>query len=243
MSVSKRLRFEILRRDNHTCQYCGEKAPDVTLHVDHVKPKALGGSDGPENLVAACKDCNAGKTSSALDAPIVEAIAQRNLDWEIRAAHLAAQMRGTLERDQNYCDEIQEHWGAWLDHLGRVFEMPMGWQASTLTWAGMGVPLEVAKLALDVAMSAARVEDADRFRYFAGVLWRQIKSHEIDFDETDEVNAYTESDMERNWSNGYDAGIARAYRRMPIEQARINPLSVVVDSMTTDYLEQARWVA
>lgn len=36
MAVSKRTRFEVLRRDGHICQYCGEKAPDVTLHVDHV---------------------------------------------------------------------------------------------------------------------------------------------------------------------------------------------------------------
>ena len=31
MAVSKRLRFEILRRDNHACRYCGQMAPDVKL--------------------------------------------------------------------------------------------------------------------------------------------------------------------------------------------------------------------
>lgn len=63
MTVSKRLRFEILRRDNHACRYCGGVAPDATITVDHVVPVALGGSDDPSNLVAACKDCNAGKSS------------------------------------------------------------------------------------------------------------------------------------------------------------------------------------
>ena len=29
MAVSKRLRYEILRRDNHTCRYCGASAPDA----------------------------------------------------------------------------------------------------------------------------------------------------------------------------------------------------------------------
>src|SRR6185369_3226628 len=62
MAVSKRLRFEILRRDNHTCRYCGRSAPEVKLTVDHVKPEALGGRTEPDNLVAACSDCNAGKT-------------------------------------------------------------------------------------------------------------------------------------------------------------------------------------
>lgn len=64
MPVSKRLRYEILRRDNHACRYCGASAPDVKLNVDHVIPQALGGSDAPTNLVTSCADCNAGKTSS-----------------------------------------------------------------------------------------------------------------------------------------------------------------------------------
>jgi hypothetical protein len=36
----------------------------VNPNVDHVIPQALGGSDKPDNLVTACADCNAGKTSS-----------------------------------------------------------------------------------------------------------------------------------------------------------------------------------
>lgn len=35
----------------------------VVLHVDHVVPVSLGGTNDPWNLVAACWDCNAGKTN------------------------------------------------------------------------------------------------------------------------------------------------------------------------------------
>lgn len=56
-----RLRFWILRRDNFTCQYCGAKAPDGLLDVDHVIPVADGGGDDGDNLIAACGECNAGK--------------------------------------------------------------------------------------------------------------------------------------------------------------------------------------
>lgn len=76
MAVSKRLRYEILRRDNHACRYCGAAAPDVKLNVDHVIPTSLGGSDKPENLVAACADCNGGKTSSLPDAMSVADVDQ-----------------------------------------------------------------------------------------------------------------------------------------------------------------------
>lgn len=77
MAVSKRLRYEVLRRDNHACRYCGATPPDVKLNVDHVVPAALGGSNAPTNLVAACTDCNAGKTSSMPNAATVEDVDQQ----------------------------------------------------------------------------------------------------------------------------------------------------------------------
>lgn len=76
MAVSKRLRYEVLRRDNHACRYCGAAAPDVKLNVDHVIPQALGGPDHPTNLVTACADCNAGKTSSMPGAATVADVDQ-----------------------------------------------------------------------------------------------------------------------------------------------------------------------
>jgi hypothetical protein len=76
MAVSKRLRYEILRRDNFACRYCGAAAPDVKLNADHVIPQSLGGSDKPENLVASCVDCNAGKTSSMPNAMPVADVEQ-----------------------------------------------------------------------------------------------------------------------------------------------------------------------
>ncbi len=41
--VGPKQRFDILRRDKFTCQYCGRSAPDVELHVDHIIPRAKGG--------------------------------------------------------------------------------------------------------------------------------------------------------------------------------------------------------
>lgn len=54
-------RWSVLRRDGFTCQYCGQKAPNVILHVDHVNPKSNGGEYSMENLVTACGACNVGK--------------------------------------------------------------------------------------------------------------------------------------------------------------------------------------
>lgn len=47
----------ILKRDKHTCVYCGGKANTV----DHVMPESRGGGFTWDNLAAACEDCNSFK--------------------------------------------------------------------------------------------------------------------------------------------------------------------------------------
>lgn len=59
--VSSGQRFNILKRDNFTCRYCGKRASQTELHVDHIRPRTQGGTDHPSNLVTACADCNSGK--------------------------------------------------------------------------------------------------------------------------------------------------------------------------------------
>jgi hypothetical protein len=111
MAVSRRLRYEILRRDNHQCRYCGATAPDVPLTVDHVTPVALGGSDDPTNLVTACKDCNAGKSSSNPDQPLVDDVSADALRWG-RAMQAAADQRVA---DRRALDSIVAQFDqAWL---------------------------------------------------------------------------------------------------------------------------------
>jgi 5-methylcytosine-specific restriction endonuclease McrA len=48
------LRGAVLHRDDWTCRYCGHEATEV----DHVAPRARGGTTSPTNLVAACRSCN-----------------------------------------------------------------------------------------------------------------------------------------------------------------------------------------
>ena len=51
-------RREVLRRDAHTCQYCGSKK---RLTLDHVLPRSKGGQHSWDNVVAACAPCNSFK--------------------------------------------------------------------------------------------------------------------------------------------------------------------------------------
>jgi 5-methylcytosine-specific restriction endonuclease McrA len=50
-------RRAVFARDRHRCQYCGTAAENI----DHVVPKSRGGLHEWENVVAACRPCNARK--------------------------------------------------------------------------------------------------------------------------------------------------------------------------------------
>ncbi len=60
--IPARTRYEVFERDGYTCQYCGAKAPDVELHIDHIVPVSKGGTNDMTNLVTACASCNLGKS-------------------------------------------------------------------------------------------------------------------------------------------------------------------------------------
>lgn len=60
-AISKKTRFEVFKRDNFTCQYCGRMAPNVILEIDHINPVANNGNNNVMNLITSCFDCNRGK--------------------------------------------------------------------------------------------------------------------------------------------------------------------------------------
>jgi 5-methylcytosine-specific restriction endonuclease McrA len=51
-------RANIYARDDHTCQYCGERQPTSELTFDHVVPVSQGGRKDWENIVTCCISCN-----------------------------------------------------------------------------------------------------------------------------------------------------------------------------------------
>jgi hypothetical protein len=61
----------VFKRDSFTCQYCGKKAPDVVLHVDHINPVKLGGTNEILNLITSCVECNSGKSAIPLNSDVV----------------------------------------------------------------------------------------------------------------------------------------------------------------------------
>ena len=59
--VSRSTRYEVLNRAKHRCELCGAHETQAALHVDHIVPRAKGGSDELSNFQALCISCNTSK--------------------------------------------------------------------------------------------------------------------------------------------------------------------------------------
>ena len=65
--MTPQLREAILRRDNWTCQCCGNsifREPNLLLEVDHIIPVSAGGKTEPSNLQTLCWKCNRSKSDN-----------------------------------------------------------------------------------------------------------------------------------------------------------------------------------
>lgn len=88
--ISKTTRYEVLRRDNFACRYCGLPSRVSPLHIDHVIPVSQGGTNDRWNLTAACADCNLGKSDGMPTAVVIyqvredEALYERSKGVEVR---------------------------------------------------------------------------------------------------------------------------------------------------------------
>lgn len=60
-----KLRQRILTRDKHLCQPCKAKGRLTAANqVDHILPKAKGGTDEADNLQTICSECHTAKTQA-----------------------------------------------------------------------------------------------------------------------------------------------------------------------------------
>lgn len=59
-----KLRQIVLMRDGYLCQACKATGrPTPATDVDHIEPKATGGTDDIDNLQALCRECHKAKTA------------------------------------------------------------------------------------------------------------------------------------------------------------------------------------
>jgi hypothetical protein len=97
-NIKAKVRWDVFKRDQFRCVYCGSQE---NLVIDHGDPFAHGGEDDVANFVTACRLCNAGKRDSAFlpkeggedGVPVVrkgvEYANEAMADWGVALSHAA----------------------------------------------------------------------------------------------------------------------------------------------------------
>ena len=171
-AISKRVRFEIFKRDKFTCQYCGAHPPDVILEIDHIEAVANGGTNDIDNLVTSCEPCNRGKSAVPLDC-----IPQSLKDKAAAIAEAEEQLSG-------YHQVIEARRERQIEQMWRVAEIldggcsERGFCTRDLRQIGRFIEtlglydvIGAAEIACDRQLYSVRT----RWKYFCGVCWTKIR--------------------------------------------------------------------
>lgn len=175
IQISKKTRFDVFKRDQFQCAYCGAHPSEtVLLEVDHIHPVAEGGTNDIDNLVTACWDCNRGK-----GAGLLTTIPQSLEDKATQTAEREAQIRAYYEilelrkerKDEemwSVADIFMERFGDGTIHRDRLVSIRMFLERLNVF---------AVREAMEIAC-ARKYSTGPAFKYFCGVCWNKIKSGE-----------------------------------------------------------------
>ncbi len=172
--ASKRLRFEVFKRDLFTCQYCGRTPPAVVLEADHINPLSKGGPDTVDNLITSCSDCNRGTAAVPLS-EMPESMAGKLAEMKEKREQLMALNDFMQEQEvfvQAQIDEIQAEYTRLLP----------GWEFSETFCTGSlrrflrDLTVTEIKKALGIAHARFPWSDRNMTKYFCGICWNWIKN-------------------------------------------------------------------
>ena len=115
-AISKKLRFDVFKRDGLVCAYCGATPPTVLLQVDHIHPVAKGGTNEIDNLITSCQPCNIGKGAKTLDS-IPQSLAEKSKEIAEKEAQILGYQeiirgkKARLEEESfEIADILQSEW-------------------------------------------------------------------------------------------------------------------------------------
>ncbi len=170
-SLSKKVRFEVFKRDVFTCQYCGSKPPSVVLEVDHIIPVASGGENDEDNLVTSCFDCNRGKGARSLE--ISPETLARKLEIQNEAKEQLASFEKSVKAKKAKVTRK-------LNKLDKLFESETN---HTLTYSFKQSVRKFFELlpeyevidSMEIALNKFSDKPQLAAKYFCGICWNKIK--------------------------------------------------------------------
>lgn len=164
--ISKRVRFEIFKRDSFRCFHCGATPNDGPMHLDHLKPVAEGGTNDPSNLVTACVDCNLGKGAVPLDR--IKLHKGKATEAQREQAEQVREWMKIQQEVHAAKDEVTESLTSmWLERVGSE---PQN-LAARMSRALAVNTMEQIREAIDVvAIRMHRERETEQLKYFYGCL-------------------------------------------------------------------------
>ena len=171
--ASKKVRFDVFKRDGFTCQYCGRTPPSVVLELDHMHPASKGGADRVDNYITACFDCNRGKGSDTLsNAP--SAVADKLALLKEKRLQLQAFNQLIEEQEAEDNEGIAEVNEVFSDNFPGLSPTERFSQVTIKRFLGL-LPRIKVKEAMALACSI-KPDDADKaLAYFCGICWNWVK--------------------------------------------------------------------
>lgn len=175
-ALNKTIRFEMFKRDEFTCQYCGRKPPAVILEIDHIIPVSAGGNNDIANLITACFDCNRGKkdkllTNKKTRSDLKKIIAERKESEE----QLKEYYKFLEEEETRILNDLEFIVSEWESYDKNYTLSPKA-RASIKIFLKKLPRTELSE-AIAIAFSKD-VLDFRKFNYFCGICWNKIKEQD-----------------------------------------------------------------
>lgn len=187
MAISKKIRFEVFKRDGFVCQYCGKHPPEAIMEVDHIKPKARNGKDSINNLITSCFDCNRGK--GKIELKQIPNTLHENYDILKEKEHQYLQyMKLVSKIEKRILNEIEQ--------VANIFESHFETVTLTDNFKNTTLKMFIKKLNIIEVMEGMKLACGhfpylnkfpgyidskycnDVVKYFCGICWNKIKNYE-----------------------------------------------------------------
>jgi len=173
MSISKKIRFEVFKRDNFTCAYCGRTPPAVTLEIDHINPKSRKGKDNINNLITACFDCNRGKK----DIPLKKIPTSLKINLEVlkekemQLAEYNKFVQKTERRINKQMQEVDDIYNSYFPN----YCLSDNFKKVSLKRFFAHLPQQEILDSMNIACSKMNYNKDKAIPYFCGICWNKIK--------------------------------------------------------------------
>jgi hypothetical protein len=171
-SLSKKLRFEVFKRDSFTCQYCGQMPPTVVLEIDHIVPVVSGGENEIENLITSCFDCNRGKGPRLLSS------VPKSISDNLQSIKEKEDQIGEYRK---FVKKIKRREKKDIGLIVSIFEESFPGYVPTEKFKNVSIGRFLNKLPLHEVENAmfsavSRMTNRDRcLKYFCGICWAKIR--------------------------------------------------------------------